>query len=311
MFAVKRRVCAALCLLTFGLIGCGGDGNGAGNKQAFIASLCDLFSPCCVMAALPSDGATCRALLGAELASSTYNAQLGSQCLAEGRAAAMAPSFCSTGGNGAAPSCSLVFTSTTIGGAQPGQACMQDSDCAPSADGVVDCAFGFANGVQTHKCQVELLNATEGSSPCIGVVEADGSMILEGSNTDIPARGYLCDTAQGLDCDPTSSVCVRSKAVGEACSGFSEHVCVADAYCDSGQSQCLEKKPIGAACSGVSGECKAQAYCDRPQNELEGSCAAVIADGAPCTSSEQCASTSCSNGVCAKTVTISGILCGG
>ncbi|HVY31490.1 MAG TPA: Dickkopf N-terminal cysteine-rich domain-containing protein [Polyangiaceae bacterium] len=110
------------------------------------------------------------------------------------------------------------------------------------------------------------------------------------SGDTLAASGYTCDTAEGLACDDMSGACVVLPKIGEMClSGFNP--CVTEAYCAAGT--CKAKSEAGFPCDSSSA-CVDGNYCDM-DSKL---CAASLAAGAACTSSMQCASSSCTNGKC-------------
>src|SRR5216684_7400980 len=128
---------AAIGSLIGAALSCSGGSGTATGKDDFIAKYCAEFSPCCAKAGRPTDGAACRAVLGA-LAPASYDPAAGNECLMEIHAAASSPTFCDNTASG--PSCNKVF-STSGGTVQPGGTCTQDQECAPSAEGRAMCAI--------------------------------------------------------------------------------------------------------------------------------------------------------------------------
>jgi len=286
-----RELCIVLPALTLGL-SCGG---GAGTAGAFVDQYCELFTPCCQMANLPSDGSQCRAFLGAFTAASNYDRAAGEACLNDIRAASSKPDFCQSGSNSGSTACNQVFEGGNGGTAKPGESCTQDSDCAPSSEGKVDCRSRFVSGSETRKCQVQI-RGTEGSTPCVGTVDGNiTSYYSTGTSTDIPSRGYLCYVSDSLRCDNTSGACVRIKAAGEMCSGGSNE-CVKTAFCDTTMRLCVERKPAGSPCTSNT-QCAAGTSCS---SVTPRTCVPLLADGSACTQSGQCKSSNCVNGACAK-----------
>jgi hypothetical protein len=288
-----------IALMVIGLaLSCGGDG-GAGSTEAFVASYCDLFTPCCAKANLRSDGQTCKLFLGAFAPASRYDKQKGEACLAEMKVAASKADFCQQSDAATPKVCDEVF-GPPQGTKAPGETCDADDDCAPSSEGKVDCASTFAGTAQVRKCQVQV-RGKAGDKPCIGSVEG-GSTFLS-SNDDLPAKGFLCYAEDGLHCDSTSNACIAYKAVGEACTGSGfDRDCVASAYCDFAQKKCVARKPVGAACSDGAAfsqvECAAGNYC-----LAAGTCAVQASEGAACTTDNQCLTDSCVNSVCRPSAT--------
>lgn len=279
--SITAVVFRAALAFGFAATACGGD-DSAGNKDQFIAKLCAEYMPCCQAAGRPSDGAQCRAFYSAFVSSAGYDANAASACLDEFRAAG--DKKCS--GDPDTPSCSKVFARNT-GTTKPGDACEQDSDCAPADSGKVVCEHAFINSASVQQCQVQMVGKA-GSTPCIATIEGSSSFSAGGDT--LPASGYTCDTADGLACDDESGACVALPQIGEMClSGF--YPCVTDAYCSAGT--CKGKSEAGFACDSSSA-CVEGTYCDT-EKQL---CAASLATGAACTSSTQCASNDCTNGKC-------------
>ena len=269
-------------------LSCGDD---ADSASGFAAAYCDLIQPCCAMAKLRTDGQQCRLLFGAFGGQSTYNKQAGEACLAEARAAAGMPGFCEGIESDEPSACDQVFSSG--GSKQPGEACKESDECAPSTEGSVECQSSFGiGGAEIRKCQV-VVKGKEGDKPCVGTQEGNftsGNVNLD----DVPARGYLCYVRDGLRCDSTSDTCVKLKAVGEACLGNSE--CQRTAYCEGTMDRCTQRKAVGGACmpSFVNEECAAGAWCSEATNM----CAAQVDIGAACSEDDECKSSNCVNGKC-------------
>ncbi len=176
------------------------------------------------------------------------------------------------------------------GTAQPGAACEDDNDCAPSSEGDVDCVSDFVDNATVRRCQVRLAG-TNGSTPCVGTV--DGSITFSsGSDVGIPLKGYLCNIADGLTCDNQTSACRALGGVGEACTG-GLYSCTPSAYCDFAQGLCKDRLALGAACQDED-ECQESAYCDPSKN----TCAARQAKGAACSTNTECTSDNCTNDQC-------------
>jgi hypothetical protein len=279
-------------------VACSDDSSSAGNKDQFIAQLCDEYMGCCKSAGRPSDGAQCRAFYGAFAPATGYDAALGQACLDEVRAR---KDECDTSSD-SAPSCRKVFASASRGSAQPGEACEDDSDCAAPAEGEVQCESDFVDGTTIQQCQVQL-TGTAGSTPCLGTVDGNVT-IYSGSADGIPKSGYLCRVADGLSCQ--TGACKKMPEVGEACTGGS-YACVPSAYCDFAASMCKARVAVGAACTDDD-ECAAAAYCEPTGS----TCAARRALGESCSMNAECQSSSCTNQKCASDNDFAlALLCGG
>lgn len=287
MFRISGIIGSLVLLLQ---ANCGG--GDASTASEFATSYCDLMKPCCAMAGLPSNGQQCQAFFG--FFGSGYNADKGKACLEEMRAASQKSDFCEFAGGDDSVTCDSVFTSSS-GKTQPGQACEDDSDCAPSKEGEVECATVFVNNAQVRKCQVQI-RGTEGDAPCTGTKEKNFTLGGGASTTDVPPKGYICHVADGLSCSSKTGKCTKIQPVGGACeSTFSSYACVDAAFCDSSKMMCVAKQAVGATCS-LNGNCVDTAYCE----DSSDTCVAKRADGAACSEDEQCLSDDCVNSKCEK-----------
>jgi hypothetical protein len=284
--SIKAVVLGSLVGLGCAAIGCSdGESGGAGNKDQFLAQVCDEYADCCVAAGRPGDGAQCRAFYAA-FAPPNYDQAAADACLAEIRA--LGGDKCDF--SRSTPSCEKVFSSG--GSAQPGEACEDDADCAPSDEGEVECASDFTIDATVQQCQVRVTGVA-GSTPCVGTV--DGNVTFSsGTAEGIPAMGYLCHIADGLTCDSTTGACQALAAVGEPCAGFDG--CVTSAYCDFASGSCLERKALGEPC-GTDDECQEGGYCDQSA-ATDSTCLASRAQGEACTTNSECASDNCTNQEC-------------
>jgi hypothetical protein len=130
--------------------------------------------------------------------------------------------------------------------------------------------------------------------------------------------GAACG-AEGTTCARASScedgVCVRKKAVGEACTDADR--CVLGASCTDGVCAGPDIVAVGEACDQarrcpyaaacIDGVCVRSSELGEPCSEAvacdsgfcdDGVCAALFAQGAPCTASAQCQSGACIEGAC-------------
>lgn len=288
-----------LGLLLLAAAGCGKDSDDPSDGDRFIAQLCDELAGCCEAAGRPADGAQCRAFYGAFAPSGSYDPAAGSACLDEVRSSGERKCDSSSM---ATPSCDKVFGSG--GTKKPGEACDDDSDCASSDSGRVDCVSKYSQGATTRQCQVRAPGMA-GSSPCVGTV--DGNITFSsGASDDVPTMGYLCDLADGVACDSQTGACEALGAEGEPCSGGS-YQCVTSTYCDSAEGMCKSRLAIGAACQRDD-ECRAGAYC--PSNDQV--CAARRALGDTCATDAECESENCTNMQCSPEDNLAlAFLCGG
>jgi hypothetical protein len=284
---MKHTALPTLAVLAFS--GCN---SGAPTTDSFITQYCSLYSTCCQEAGLPTDGRQCRLLFTAIEGVGTYDPNAGSMCLS-GLRALPSDMFCSQMRSVSA--CNHVYKTPNSGTKAPGEPCMNDNDCAPSMDGQVKCAFGFAAMAETQTCQVQIVGK-EGDSPCIGTI--DGNITSSSGTGMPPARGYTCDLANNLLCDSMTMKCTRVQDVGGHCTFNSslDNPCVKTAYCDVSKMQCAMRLSVGSMCQAGSNQCVEEAYCDSNSKM----CTMSIADGSPCTSNEMCSSGNCVNSKCGR-----------
>ena len=167
-----------------------GGGGTAADSSSFVSQYCELLAPCCAKVNRPTDGAQCRAFLGAFSGTYQYDAAKGSACLSEVRARQSAPTFCDDPDD-RAESCNAVFKENGTGTKQPGEPCSNDGDCASSPEGDVDCASSYSGDAVTKVCQLQL-RGKEGDTPCAGT--RDGSTTSyssSGGDGPPPARAYI------------------------------------------------------------------------------------------------------------------------
>ena len=296
---MKAQILAVLLggAWAFGVVGCGeSKSDGAGDRDQFLAQLCDEFAGCCKAAGRPSDGAQCRAFYSAFAPATGYDQAAATACLDEVRALSNKCDSISS-----AASCSNVFAPG--GTKQPGETCEDDSDCAAADSGRVECVSNYVDGANVQQCQVRL-PGTAGSTPCVAT--RDGNITFYSGIADgIPATGYVCDLADGLSCDSQSGACKSLAAVGQPCTG-SAYQCVTSAYCAFPENLCQARLALGAACQDDD-ECIAGAYCEPGGN----TCAARHALGATCANNAECESDNCTNLKCAAENDLSlAFLCG-
>jgi hypothetical protein len=276
------------------VLGCKSDDD---PGAAFIGRYCDVYKPCCTAAGLPGDGQACRALFASAASPrAKYDGTAGEACLAGLQQSAGQPGFCE--GDIVPPSaCAQAF------GGSGGNACIQDSDCPPSAQGDVRCVSGFVGGATVRKCQVQS-RGQSGSTPCVGSVRGNVTLYGGSGAGDIPDQGFLCYADDGLRCD--GSACVALAAAGTACELSSD--CAGAAFCDASTGLCAARKAAGAACIGQALECQDGSYCD----ETALMCAAQRDMGSACSDNIQCLTGNCPDGTCQPTPPVgANPVCGG
>ena len=263
----------------------------ADPAAAFIADYCDVYKPCCTAAGLPGDGKACRQMFAsASSPQAKYDSTQGDACLSGLQQQSSQPGFCE--GSIVPPSaCARAFGGTA------GSDCIQDSDCPPSTDGEVRCVSGAINGMPVRQCQVQSPGQA-GSTPCVGSVR-NGQTEYSGTvSGEIPARGYLCDAANGLRCDRDSGTCVALTANGAMCMLSTD--CVAGDFCDATTGTCAARKPTGATCIDQANECQDGSYC----NATTMMCVPQLDVGGACTDNVQCRTSNCPDGTCQPTPSV-------
>jgi len=265
-----------------------GDGKDAGapsGNSTVADAYCAEVAKCCTQMHLSSNGQMCRLLL----AGGSYSAEAGNACLAEIKAQSAAGTFCSNSNSSSA--CGSLYSGGS-GSKKPGEACNQDGDCASASDGKVTCASLYNDVTRDwiNKCQVQMRGKAGDS--CLGTQDGDiFSSLGTTSATDIPARGYVCNTADGVECE--AGACVALAAVGQSCSFASD--CVRSAYCGQA-SRCVARVAAGATCTGVdSDECAIGSYCPAVSPRA---CTAQVPNFASCSSDAMCSSDSCEDSIC-------------
>jgi hypothetical protein len=283
----------------------------ASSASAFGQQFCQLLEPCCADAGLSTSGTLCEAFVSDATSKGTYNQSAGEACISALQGASKTSTFCTDfGGN--LPQCNDVF-GTMASGAGPGKPCNTASDCAKATGGSALC-YSVTNfvdgGTNTTSTCVQTQAGKSGQSPCVGTVQGDvTTFALTAGPT--PGMGYTCDVADGVYCDSTTQQCTALVATNQTCTGTEQ--CVTSDYCGfasgaMGQT-CQPRASVGSMCpfSGTGNTCVANAYCDSNTN----TCRAQIANGAACSTSQQCASGNCNNGKCSGTNNLAlGLLCG-
>jgi hypothetical protein len=290
-----------------GVVACSSNGGSSGDVGAFASDYCNVVAKCCAASGLPAGGTTCRALITATASRGTYDPNEGKKCLDALHAAESSADFCSKGLGDTDAACNNVLQSH--GSKQPGEACMQTSDCAPSSDGKVTCftqyvmADGGSSEVRT--CVVQL-RGKAGDMPCIGTAlnlggGASAYVYSYPSSMAVPARGALCYHDDNLYCDAKTQACAALGMTGATCSTSSD--CIDADYCNS--QMCMARLADGMPCPQGSQQCQATSSCDANTKQ----CTAGLAQGAPCTSGSQCQSKSCVNKMCGSSGLGVALLC--
>jgi hypothetical protein len=240
-------------------------------------ALCELLSPCCVWRPKSSWTTWCRGLIDLAVIPSEYSAEAAEECLAQLHGRPFAER-CAEFRRGA---CSVFY-----GGGQHrarrsqalGELCREREHCAPSPLGPVACIWTEVGEEEDwdSRCLVTAEGA-EGDGPCQTVSEL-GSDFSTVRSVD-SQRVFSCRSERGLFCHEATETCVRVAALGEPCewSGCGRHR-ACRLVSDEDERRCVEAIPFGAACSE---------------------------SGPPCEDA-----TTCTNGVCALTVSYSSLLCG-
>lgn len=236
---------------------CGSDDAAAedGAKSAFVDRYCQTFVPCCQAESGSTSVERCVSLTKQALEARAFDPAAGDACLASVSAVASASDFC---GHVVAvlPRCDAVFLAGNT--KQLGESCTPN-DCAPSAEGDVDCV----NWVGGSACQVRIRGA-EGATPCT----------LSPSSKPPPQKVFDCRIEDGLACDTGVDACVVLPKRFEPCRG--DGLCEPTSRCDTGVNRCIERTAEGAACRSDK-ECDTGLVCHADV------CAKTIPTGGACT----------------------------
>jgi hypothetical protein len=169
--------------------------------------------------------------------------------------------------------CSRMCTGTVpIGGS-----CGSDGDCAPSAEGTVECSVTSPNVCTLRR------PAKAGDRCDTTCATISNSVGCSAPNPDagVAPLSTPCLVNDGLFCSSTSSTCQPVAPIGGACSD--SFGCVLEGYCNTLSGKCVAKSAVGGAC--ISSECVDGTYC------RSGTCQPKKAAGAACTSFIECAGT--------------------
>ena len=151
--------------------------------------------------------------------------------------------------------------------------CGTDDACHALASAGMTCTFD-------SNCDVGLA--------CIGATD-----LQPGACRVLPHLGESCPYLRcaeiGAECS-TAQLCVRAGLAGAACTADAE--CSEFRGCDPTTSRCVDTPALGMPCRG---RCAGDAYCAFDGSSI-GTCAVPQANGAPCASYDQCASQFCGEG---------------
>jgi hypothetical protein len=300
---------ACLAGAAFLIAGVACSSNSSSPSADFVGKFCGMIQPCCAQAGLSTSGQLCNEEASSSAAAATYDAAAGQACLSGMQTEQSNGTLCSTLGDDI-PACQQAFSQAT-GNVPPGGACQQDSDCAPEPGGGATCFdqfnLGDAGTSQTLTC-IQTSDGQAGSGPCIGTRNGATLLYSWSGNTPVPTTAVVCDVASNLTCNATTHECVTLNAVGQPCNTDSD--CVPSAFCSytSGAGQCTTRLADGASCANAPSGCQTTSACDSTTQ----TCKPLLADGAACTTGEECQSFECVNGACGSGAAGFGlaILCG-
>jgi hypothetical protein len=272
-------------------------------QESFIDELCALFDPCCKSVGLASDATSCHTWAAQNVQSNGFYPAATSACLSAMKQHQKDADFCTSLGAFAGPACAAVFEAPVqYGMVPPGGACTVDSDCQIAPGGGVTCHVSRGlppdggTPPSTYTC-VQTSPGNAGDGPCLDQVDDTGTSWAWPDGVPLPARTFVCNLADGIYCEFSSHTCKVFESVGDACDA-DQDACGPDAYCpDFGR--CTPLPVAGQPC--VAGlRCAAGLKC------IASTCVTILADGAPCTTDDQCEG-SCLSGRCVSTA--EGALC--
>ncbi len=257
----------------------------AAFAAAYADALCSNIGPCCQAASFAYDAAACTSKVASNIAGVvlSFTAADGGGTLRQDRAARLVASIarqastCSDLNQSSAEATDFVRDLITLfaptGTAATGAACAMENDCADAPGAAPRCLYG--------RC-VAHLPATDGS-PC----DAQSSTTVG----DCTAR--LIGTPGTFWCDDTLGTCQALGPLGSACSKTA--ACAPGTRCTAGV--CSSLAAMGEPCAARS-DCAHGLACVRGAQGSR-ACASAKVGGAPCKDSDECASFSCSMGICA------------
>jgi hypothetical protein len=170
-----------------------------------------------------------------------------------------------------------------------GQPCSYPKDCESG-----HCAY---DGVSRYVCGVLLPNGglCQGAHPfcASGFCSYDGNQNAWVCAPTV-SEGALCNTGQGVECVTRNCEQVNNEyRCGKPAPWDVGTVCSTNSQCTSGlcaSSKCAVTLAAGAACGGATpGSCAPGLYCDAASQGAGGACRAKKPEGAPCSTSVECA----------------------
>lgn len=204
----------------------------------------------------------------------TYHVDVAASCLAAFRAETNCDALSSFFG----PSCDGVLTPASPAGG----ACLAEGDCTAKGEHCVG-----ANCALRCTPQGGLGQGCEYGTTCHDGLWCDPAKVCRAPQAPGGAcqgKVYQCDDTSY--CDRAQGRCVARPLAGQPCGPDVFDPCATDAWCDNTTRLCRPRATLGQPCTPVS--CVAGTYCDRAA--AQPTCKAVLADGASCTASWQCAS---------------------
>jgi hypothetical protein len=288
------------------------------NKQVSLLTSCYSANPDLVSSSLGAQQGFCAAWQKEITAGLiTYSATQGAACLTAVNALSCADVFSESVITPA--SCNAALVGTVANGTGAANQCYSSNDCAngfctwelnagtcpghcQAYPGLGNdcstapfCATGQSCGSATGTLVCTAQATTVGGTcPCADNLWCDYSVLPTPTCKAFLAQGAACSLTTpcgtGLACVGTGSpTCKALVGLGGACtpslSGQTE--CGLGYACDSGTSKCVSWPTVGGNCMTIP-RC-VNAYCNLPTT----TCVALLADGATCTSSQQCSSQDC------------------
>jgi hypothetical protein len=253
-------------------------------EAGWLAAYCELMKPCCAAEGLPTDGKQCAEFFDGLGPEPEIDLLVEKACIAEQQALAAKGKFCEDG-RFDSELCQRAWRRK--GTKTPGEACMEESECAQGPEGVARCyPEELTSGTAPMRCQIQA-RGIEGSKPCVATALGRAEQVPF-TPMPFPLKGYVCYLADGLRCD--GGACVRVKRAGEPCATLDD--CMKGTFCNGLTKMCAPRKPLGADCSaGLLGdkECDDGGWC--PPNVQ--TCVAQVGYGALCQGGAECRSGMC------------------
>jgi hypothetical protein len=285
--------------------------------STYASTLCAAAQTCCSRAGDTFDLQACvkaastdvMAITAQDPSRVTYDAVAAGNCVA-GLASLLSSCVITTLGDVTPAACSQMLHGKLTLGAS----CNSSQECSDSSGPAICSASGTGGSV----C-VASVSPSRGKSgdPCratctedIGGQTCQAMVGMPGTGTGGTGGGSAasadCFTNDNLYCSSSTGSCQALPLVGAKCP---DGRCADHAYCAAQSTMCSAS--TGQNACATDAECQASSYCNIAAVAMPGSCSPKLADGAACTSAEQCSSGGCNANGCGPLLAASAKSCAG